>query len=732
MLLMANTATAQESVIRVLDNNTGDACPYSNVVATDMSGLYIAAGATDQDGEISFTLEERTRICVTFIGYETFSDTIRPGESLTVRLKPEAFEMDAVVVTGQHTPRPVDQSIYKIDIVDSKIMQERGVNNLAEALANETSIRLSLDPATGMSVQLQGMSGENIKYLIDGVPIAGRVRGNIDLEQINMENIDHIEIVKGPMAVQYGTGAIAGVINIITKENTYYKNILKFNSYIDHKNKYDFGLYGSAIRGNHTFTLSGNRSLFQGIDIDLNVDDKYPDGHDRYMEYKPKRVYNADAIYGYRSGSFKLSLKSQFMNSLIKDYANYEIGLGVYAYDADYYTNRSTTSLTISDQLSKNMSYNVIGAYTWYGRNSYDITSDLHTLESWITDTTSTTFNTLMTRGSFSWVPGENFSMLSGWDINYDNGFGDKIQEGAMIGDFAVFVSAQYKPLEKISIQPGLRVIYNTKYGAPLVPSLSLHWNIMDQLVYRLSYGRGFRSPTLKELYMDFRDSNHDIHGNPDLNAETTNSYNTSLDYTLRGNKLQLKVQPSAFYNYGQDVIILSIVDGESNTATYDNLASQKTLGGEVNLSLQHVKGWSLRAGFSRIGESYDQEGTGDWTPVVFYNNYNFSAKYSILKTGTTFNTNLKIYGETPRLAVLPEEQGGGLYRVYAQPYADLEATVTQKLWNNRLNLVLGGKNLLNYYEGVTTGYQTDIETRYNPLYYGRVWFIKLNLTLRK
>lgn len=731
LLVLSTSLLAQRTQVTVLDQDTGEPCVYTNVVLLGLNGMFVDAGATNNDGGIVFDLEERVQICVTYVGYQAFRDTISPGENLTVRLKPASFEMEAVVVTGTHKPRPVDQSIYKIDIVDSKIMQERGVNNLAEALANETSIRLSLDPATGTTIQMQGMSGENIKYLIDGIPISGRVRGNIDLEQINMENIDHIEIVKGPMAVQYGTGAIAGVINIITKKNQYFSDLVKGNTYIDNKGKYNFGLYTSVIRGKHTFTLSGNRSMFQGMDIDLNVDlDDYPDGHDRYMEYKPKRVYNADAEYAFRKDKFQLSVKSQFMNSLLKDYGNYTVGLEVKAYDADYNTNRSTNSLVISDQISDRLSYNVIGSYTRFGRQTYDITSDLHYLTKEFTDTVSTVFNTVMTRGSFSFVPGEKLSFLAGWDVNYDNGNGDKIEEGAEIGDFAMFVSSQYSPIKKVSIQPGLRLIYNTIYGAPVIPSLSFHWTIIDKLTYRISYARGFRAPSLKELYMDFKDSNHDIYGNRDLKAETTNSFNTSLDYTIQGPKNSLKLEPSGFYNLGKDVIILSVTDAGSNTATYDNLGQKKTLGAELNASLRFISGWSLRAGFSRIGETYDYEAIDDWSPMVYYNNYNLSSKYTLKKTRTVFNVNLKYYGETPRLASLPEEQGGGLYRVYTQPYGDLEATVTQNFWKNRLTLVVGGKNLLNYYEGVTTGYQDEASIVYNPLYYGRVWFMKLNLKL--
>lgn len=79
--------------------------------------------------------------------------------------------MEEVVVTGQFQPRKVDQSIYKIDVINSKTILERGVTNLAEALSNETGIRLSIDPSTGTSIEIHGMGGENIKYLIDGIPI---------------------------------------------------------------------------------------------------------------------------------------------------------------------------------------------------------------------------------------------------------------------------------------------------------------------------------------------------------------------------------------------------------------------------------------------------------------------------------------------------------------------------------------------------------------------------------
>ena len=78
---------------------------------------------------------------------------------------------------------------------------------------------ITQDPALGSSLKIKGLSGNNVKILIDGVPVIGRMGGNIDLSQLNLYNIDHIEMVEGPMSVMYGSDALAGAINIITKEN---------------------------------------------------------------------------------------------------------------------------------------------------------------------------------------------------------------------------------------------------------------------------------------------------------------------------------------------------------------------------------------------------------------------------------------------------------------------------------------------------------------------------------
>ena len=736
------TLTAQKAQLKIIDIETSEPCAFANVVLYDNSNNYMKGAVSDVNGHIELDIKEKTKIVVSLIGYQKLTDYINPGENKTVKLTVDFADVEEVVVTGQYQPRKADQSIYKIDVINSKTLAERGVTNLGEALSNEIGIRLSVDPSTGTSIEMQGMGGENVKYLIDGVPIVGRVNGDIDLSQINMENVDHIEIVQGPMSVVYGTSALAGVINIITKQNTRARNIIKANSYIDNKYNYNVGLYGSIIRGKHTFTMSGNRDMFQGIDINLNVDSLNPTGEDRYMEFKPKRVINAGLEYAFRDEYLQIRVKSQFMNLLLKSYSNPTPML--IAYDADYYTSRSINSITLSDKISNSLSYNVIGAYTYYGRKSDYISSDLVNLEKKVTGYSETIFHNAMTRGNFTYGKEESkTSYQFGWDFNYDTGEGDKIEDEAQIGDFAGFLSAQYIPLEELSIQPGLRFIYNTVYktpmflsseyfrGIPLVPSINLQWSIIKKLNFRVSYAMGFRAPSLKELYLDFKDSNHNLEGNKDLKAETTNSYNASFTYKHGVDKQLFKFEPSFFYNNGKDVITLIVTDIESSSATTTNLGGRKTLGSNIGASYKHTMGLTVGAGFSITGESYDYDSIGfgeDYTPFVYYNNYTFNVKYNFRRYKLIVMANAKYYGITPSLSV--DKDTEDYYQVYTDPYGDIELTITKLLWKNRLTIVLGGKNLLDNYARRTYGYTDDEYERYSPMNYGRTYFLKLNLKL--
>ncbi len=89
--------------------------------------------------------------------------------------------LEEMVVTGQYEANSLNKSVLKVKVIDAKRIEAQGAFTLQQVLANELNVRIIQDPILGSSMQLQGVGGNNIKILIDGVPVVGRENGNIDL-----------------------------------------------------------------------------------------------------------------------------------------------------------------------------------------------------------------------------------------------------------------------------------------------------------------------------------------------------------------------------------------------------------------------------------------------------------------------------------------------------------------------------------------------------------------------
>ena len=103
--------------------------------------------------------------------------------------------------------------------MDEKSIAASGASQLNQLLNSQLNFRISQDPILGSGAALNGLGGEGLTVLVDGVPVRGRLNGQVDLSQLSLNNVERVEIVNGPMAVEYGTNALAGTINLITKSN---------------------------------------------------------------------------------------------------------------------------------------------------------------------------------------------------------------------------------------------------------------------------------------------------------------------------------------------------------------------------------------------------------------------------------------------------------------------------------------------------------------------------------
>ncbi|MBE0652975.1 MAG: TonB-dependent receptor plug domain-containing protein, partial [Bacteroidales bacterium] len=177
-LLTVCTTYGQQAVIKLIDARTGEPVPYAHVCFESVNNGQQQHGLTDDNGEIANLSTDKSIVAISFVGYETLFDTLMPGQNETLKFEPAIFNMNEVVVTAQYTPQRVDKSIYKVKVIGAKQIEQKAANNLSDLFADELSIRINQDGALGSSMSIRGLSGENVKFLIDGVPVIGRMNGN--------------------------------------------------------------------------------------------------------------------------------------------------------------------------------------------------------------------------------------------------------------------------------------------------------------------------------------------------------------------------------------------------------------------------------------------------------------------------------------------------------------------------------------------------------------------------
>ena len=172
--------------------------------------------------------------------------------------------INEVVITAQITEINKEDAIQNIKVIGSDILSSGLFENLSDVLKYSSIFNITQDNILGSSIVLQGVSGQGVKILIDDVPVIGRINGNIDVSQISLSNVERIEIVEGPLSVYYGTDALAGTINIITKKD-YPKGLRSnINTYYESVGRYNADISLSYNLKNQTLFSSIGRNYFSG------------------------------------------------------------------------------------------------------------------------------------------------------------------------------------------------------------------------------------------------------------------------------------------------------------------------------------------------------------------------------------------------------------------------------------------------------------------------------------
>ena len=274
-VFLTNIAWGQENTFQIVDENKLGV-PNAHVTLYNFHNDTVLL--TDVTGQFNLpNWELPLYVKISFIGYKVVYDTINTYQPKIYTLAPKNVSLNEFVVSGQYNENNPDKAVQKIKIIDSKKIEAMAAVNIEDVLSNALNIRITQDNVLGSGLTMQGLSGENIKIMLDGVPMIGRQNGNIDLSQINLNDVERIEIVEGPLSVSYGTNALAGTINIITKKVDDASTGVYAQAYTENIGNYNVDAGFHFNKKNHTVKLTGGRNFFDGWDPnDTFWDDTQP------------------------------------------------------------------------------------------------------------------------------------------------------------------------------------------------------------------------------------------------------------------------------------------------------------------------------------------------------------------------------------------------------------------------------------------------------------------------
>ena len=721
-LFSAFLSEAQNIIsVRVTDDVTGKPVEFAHVMLSPLPSGNKLFGSTDKNGNIKFTGKGKYQLTVSFLGYKTFTDTISPG-TITVSLKPENFRIDDVVVTGFAKPVKADKSIYNVKVLDLKREEGKAAPDLYNILSTESNIRLQQDSRVGSKMTMQGLSGDYVKILVDGVPVNGRMDGNIDLTQINMNDIDHIEIVEGPLSVVYGSGALAGTINIITKEQKQDGTNLNVNTYFESAGVASGDATFLYKKGENSFGISGMGYNFNGWD---DSDTLY-----RSQQWKPKTKFNASGYYAYTKNNLNLKATTTFFNENLLDRGEPFGDRNQNAFDFNYITRRMTVETRGKHFIKEKYNVDLLMAYSYYQRLNKTTFLDFDNNTSSLTKIDSTRFDQVSSRMIYSSNKTGKLNYLTGFDILWEKYSGGRVMGGAKdIGDYAGFMSLNYKPVPAFEMQPGIRFMYNTKYKAPVVYSINILHNMRDKWQNRFSFSRGFKSPDLKQLYLDLAISTVTILGNPDLDAEDSYNMNLSSTFNITKPKFLYSFSAKGFFNKINNKIELVTINNDNMRWTYVNINEVRTAGYGLDFSFRNYPHYSFTLSWTRTGlwNGFNDSGEAP-DEYTWYSDITSTFNYSFSKPGISLSLNYKFNGRAPQYILY--EDRVALYE--RDKYNLMDLSASKKLMKNKLTVMAGVKNIFNvtdvkqFLDG-----QDYVSVRGSDLIaYGRTCFIKLSYSL--
>ena len=437
-------------------------------------------------------------------------------------------QLEEVVVTATHTPKALKDVPVVTRLIPLVDLKKADATNVQDLLTQELpGLEFGFAMSQETSLNMSGFGGNAILFLVDGERLAGETMDNTDYNRLNLDDVGRIEIVKGASSALYGSNAVGGVINIISRESTE-----RWTANVNSR----YGSMGNEWRNgaNVSFNLGkwNSQTNFQQTKIDPIKLSSGPSSEEKALAALLGKTVEEDKsnvkkLYGQESYNIKERLKFSATESLkfiarggyfyresqretynyhfngysggLKTLYDWKKGKNLevsYAYDQYDKANYTPEGVRTHDHDYRNSQHTVHALYNHsFGQNILTVGSDL--LHDYLTtyqflDNTSHEQNNIDAYAQYDYNPTKRFNVVG--SVRYDH-----------------FSASDHQALTA-----RLATVYK-----------------FNKITVRANYANGFRAPSLKEMYMHFDMGNmgYMIIGNPEVKPEKSNNFNLAVEH---------------------------------------------------------------------------------------------------------------------------------------------------------------------------------------------------------
>lgn len=578
---------AQHLCGRIMDSD-GSPLPMATIQVQHGKGT---VSSNDGTYHYQFPSKGIYRISVRYTGHDPLNVTLHINRDTTVDFKfsPAQSLLDAVVVTGTRTPKILKDVPVVTTVISSKEIEKTGSLTIADVLQTEIpGVEFSRQMDGQVVLNMQGMGGSDVLFLVDGERMAGESLNNIDYERLNIDNIERVEIVRGAGSALYGSNAIGGVVNIITKEADRPWS-LNVN-----------GRYGSNNEWKAGATLGLDRKKFNSLtNVSYRSVDSYTlKGRDSLSE--------PSTIYGGRTVNTNQTFRFDILPSL-----SVKVRGGFYHRERDYSQTRinrytdGMASVSVDYDIKEKSHLRLDYAFDLYDKYNFYPRAAISTKEySNMHNKVNLQFDHRFTPNNILSVGAEYFNenlMSNQFDTNSDGKYKNYMAHTAV-----AYAQHDISFKKQWFIVYGLRMDYNSQFSLPhLSPKVSLMYKIKP-VSLRLSYAGGFRAPSLKERYSNYDMGDQGwfiIYGDPDLKSEKSQNVMLSAEYAHK----YFNFTASGYYCHTKDKIT-TVYNLKQDTAFYRNVNRSHTAGFDAALMLKLPYGFGIKLNYAYV---FDQQKEG-------------------------------------------------------------------------------------------------------------------------